>query len=150
MGKKIKNEERKIHMKIKVLYIMPNKEVQKIKIPRNMKFIKALIGNELLRIKINENTMIIADKNADITEFNRIFKDSIIRGTFIVVSIKNKRRVTMTKREIRRYANMFKLKKHKRKIELYKEEYLEKYYLNETQMREKAIKENKGITSKVA
>ena len=137
-------------MKIKVLYIMPNKEVQKIKIPRNMKFIKALIGNELLRIKINENTMIIADKNADITEFNRIFKDSIIRGTFIVVSIKNKRRVTMTKREIRRYANMFKLKKQKRKIELYKEEYLEKYYLNETQMREKAIKENKGITSKVA
>ena len=132
-------------MKIKVLLVMPNREVQTVKIPRNIKFIKALIGNELLRIRINQNIMIIASKNTNATEANRLFKSNIICGTFIVVSIKNKRRVTMTKREIRRYANMFKLKKHKRKIELYKEEYLEKYYLNETQMREKAKKENKEI-----
>ena len=47
----------------------------------------------------------IANKNANVTEANRLFKSNIICGTFIVVSIKNKRRVTMSKREIRKYTN---------------------------------------------
>ena len=137
-------------MKIKVLLIMPNRVVQTVKIPRNIKFIKALIGNELLRIKINQNTIMIANKNANVTEANRLFKSNIICGTFIVVSIKNKRRVTMSKREIRKYTNMFKLKRHQKKINQYKEHYLEEYYSNQKEMKQKSAEENKGITSKIA
>lgn len=137
-------------MKIKVLLIMPNRVVQTVKIPRNIKFIKALIGNELLRIKINQNTIMIANKNANVTEANRLFKSNIICGTFIVVSIKNKRRVTMSKREIRKYTNMFKLKRHQKKINQYKEQYLEEYYSNQKEMKQKSAEENKGITSKIA
>ena len=33
-------------MKIKSLLIMPGKEVQKVKIPANIKFIKSLCGND--------------------------------------------------------------------------------------------------------
>lgn len=137
-------------MKIKVLLIMPNREVQTVKIPRNLKFIKALIGNELLKIRVNQNTIIIANKNANVTEANRLFKSNIICGTFIVVSIKNKRRITMTRREIRKYTNMFKLKRHQKKINQYKEQYLEEYYLNQKEMKQKSAEENKGITSKIA
>lgn len=137
-------------MKIKVLLVMPDREVQIVKIPRNTKFIKALIGEELLKIKLNQDTIIIANKNADITQFNRIVGTNIILGTFIVVSIKNRHRVTMTKRNLRKYTNMFKLKKHQKKISQYKDEYLEEYYSNQKEMKQKNAEENKGITSKIA
>lgn len=137
-------------MKIKVLLIMPNREVQTVKIPRNIKFIKALIGSQLFKIRINKNTIIIANKNADITEANRLFKSNIVCGTFIVVSIKNKRRVTMTKRNIRKYSNMFKLKRHQKSINQYRNQYLEEYYSNQKEMKQKCAEENKEIISKIA
>lgn len=132
-------------MKIKVLLVMPEREVQKVKIPRSTKFIKALIGNELLKIRLDEKTVLIANKNANLTEFNRIVGGNVILGTFIVVSTKNRRRVSMTKKEIRKYTNMFKLKKHKRKIDIYKNEYLEKYYTNQRKLKQKNAEVNKRI-----
>ena len=130
-------------MKIKVLLVMQDREVQTVKIPRNTKFIKALIGNELLKIRLDKDIMLIANKNADVTEFNRIVGGNIILGTFIVVATKNKRRVSMTKRELRKYTNMFKLRKHKRKIDMYKDEYLEEYYSNQRNMKQKNAETNK-------
>ena len=42
-------------MKIKGLLVMPGMEVQKVKIPASIKFIKSLIGNELVKIKATES-----------------------------------------------------------------------------------------------
>ena len=39
-------------MKIKSLLIMPGKEVQKVKIPANIKFIKSLLGDDLQKRKL--------------------------------------------------------------------------------------------------
>ena len=44
-------------MKINCLLVMPGKEVQKAKIPANLKFIKAFIGENLLKIKVNERVI---------------------------------------------------------------------------------------------
>ena len=130
-------------MKIKVLLVMPGKEVQIIKIPASMKFIKSFIGKELYRIKLNENNVLIANYNANINEFNRIVKGNIILGTFIIVSIKNKFRVSMKKKDIRKFTNMFKLKKHQKKVEIFKEEYLEEYYSNQKIMKQKNAEKNR-------
>ena len=116
---------------------MPEKEAQTLKIPRSSKFIKALIGNELYKIKLDENIMIIANRNANVTEFNRIVGENIVLGTFIVVATKNRHRVSLTKKEIRKYTNMFKLRKHKKKIDFYKNEYLEEYYSNQKNIKQK-------------
>ena len=77
-------------MKIKSLLVMPGKEVQIVKIPASIKYIKAFIGEELYKVKLNENTLLIANKNAKIDEFNRILGTNILLGTFLIVSIKNK------------------------------------------------------------
>lgn len=130
-------------MKIKVLLVMPGKEVQTVRIPGNIKFIKSFIGEKLFRIKLNENTMLIANKNANHDEFNRILGGNILLGTFLIVSIKNNRRVSMKKKDIRKYTNMFKLRKHQRKINIYKDEYLEEFYSNQRKMRQKNAKRNK-------
>jgi len=51
-------------MKIKVLLFMPGREAQLIKIPANTKFLKAFIGEELYRIRLDKNTILYANKNA--------------------------------------------------------------------------------------
>ena len=85
-------------MKVKCLLVMPGKEVQQAKIPANIKFIKALLGKELQMIKINESNTIYLSKNVDYTEQNRIFSGYILIGTFLVVSVKNNKIVSMKKR----------------------------------------------------
>ena len=94
-------------MKVKCLLVMPGKEVQQAKIPANIKFIKALLGKELQMIKINESNTIYLSKNVDYTEQNRIFSGYILIGTFLVVSEKNNKIVSMKKKDIRKYTNMF-------------------------------------------
>ena len=130
-------------MKIKVLLVMPGKEVQVVKIPASIKYIKAFIGEELYKVKLNENTLLIANENATIDEFNRILGGDILLGTFFIISIKNNRRVSMKKKDIRKFTNMFKLRKHQKKIESYKEEYLEEYYSNQMIMKQKNTERNK-------
>ena len=49
-------------MKVKVLLVMPGKEVQIMKIPASFKFIKSFIGEELYEVKLDKNIMILANK----------------------------------------------------------------------------------------
>ena len=78
-------------MKIKCLLIKSGEKVKVQKIPGNIKFIKSLIGNRLIRIKLEENAIILANKDASKIDFNRILGDKIITGTFLVVGIKDSR-----------------------------------------------------------
>ena len=114
---------------------MPGKEVQIIKTPGDVRNIKSIVGKKLCRIDLNENTIIIADKNANVEEFNRFLGDQVIYGTFLIVSYKNNKVASMKKRDIRRFRNRFRLKKHQKKIEHYKQEYLEEYYYNQRVMK---------------
>lgn len=135
-------------MKIKSLLVMPEKQVQLVRIPANLKFIKSLIGTKLIKIKLDDDTVILANKNAPREEYNRIVGKQIVRGTFLVVSIKNGRRSSLKKKQIRRYTNRFNLAKHQKKIALYKEMFIKQYYENIEEMKlEKNIKET---TLKVA
>ena len=126
-------------MKIKVLLVIPGKEVQVIKISPNIKHIKAFLGEDLYKVKLNEDNLLIASKNARHDDFNRIYGGNILLGTFLIVSIKKNHRTSMKKRDIRRFTKMFRLNRHQRKIDIYREEYLEKYYLK--------ISENKKINA---
>ena len=126
-------------MKIKVLLVIPGKEVQVIKISPNIKHIKAFLGEDLYKVKLNEDNLLIASKNARHDDFNRIYGGNILLGTFLIVSIKKNHRTSMKKRDIRRFTKMFRLDRHQRKIDIYTEEYLEKYYLK--------ISENKKINA---
>lgn len=130
-------------MKIKCLLVMPGKEVQKIKIPGNIKFIKSFLGRNLQKISLDKNNVIYISQNADYTEYNRLFRDGILIGSFLVVSTKNGRKVSMKKRDLRKYTNMFKLAKHEKKIERFKDEFLEEFYSNQRKIKEKNRQHNR-------
>lgn len=137
-------------MKIKVLLVMPGKEVQTVRIPASLKYIKSFIGENLFKIKLDSHNMLIADKDANFADFNRLLGGNVILGSFFIVSIKNNRRVSMKKKDIRKYTNMFKLKKHQKKIDIYKDEYLEEFYSNQRKMKQKNAKRNKEEIFKIA
>ena len=138
-------------MKIKVLLVIPGREPQPVRIPASIKYIKSFIGENLFRIELDKNTMLIANKNAKFDDFNRILKGNIILGTFLIVSKKNGHKVSMKKKDIRRYTNIFKLRKHQRKIDIYKDEYLEEYYSNQRKIKQKnAIRNKEKIFKLVA
>lgn len=130
-------------MRMKSLLVMPGKEVQIVKIHASIKYIKSFIGEELYKVKLNENTLLIANKNAPVDEFNRILGENILLGTFLIVSVKSNHIVPMKKKAIRKFTNMFRLKKHKKKVERYKEEYLEEYYSKQKEMKQKNAERNK-------
>ena len=129
---------------------MPGKEVQTVRIPASIKYIKSFIGENLFRIKLDSNNILIADKDANFVDFNRLLGGNVILGSFFIVSIKNNRRVSMKKKDIRKYTNMFKLKKHQKKIDIYKDEYLEEFYSNQRKMKQKNAKRNKEEIFKIA
>lgn len=136
--------------KIKALLVMPGLEVQKIKIPANMKFIKAYLGGALYKYKIDDNTIIIGNRDCSQNDFNRFINGNIVIGPFIVVSIKKNRRVSMRKKDIKKYTNYFKLSKHQKKVNALKEEYLEEHYYNQHLNRIKNIKHNRKVIFKKA
>ena len=129
---------------------MPGKEVQTVRIPASIKYIKSFIGENLFRIKLDSNNILIADKDANFVDFNRLLGGNVILGSFFIVSIKNNRRVSMKKKDIRKYTNMFKLKKHQKKIDIYKDEYLEEFYSNQRKMKQKNAKRNKEEIFQIA
>ena len=84
-------------MKIKVLLVAPGMEVQKVRIPASTKFIKSFIGNDLIKLNITESVAIFANKNPNIEEFNRFYKDNIMMGSFFVVGLKKQKLASLKK-----------------------------------------------------
>lgn len=117
-----------MNRKIKALLVMPGKEAQLVKIPANIKFIKSFIGENLQKVKLNNDVILIANRDSKFEDANRLLGDSLILGTFLIVNFKNNHRVNLSNRQIRKYTNTFLLRKHTRKIELLKNEYFKKYY----------------------
>lgn len=117
-----------MNRKIKALLIMPNKEAHIVKIPANIKFIKSLISTDLQKINLTKDVYIIANPNSKLDDANRFLGNSVILGAFLIVNSKNGRRVSLNQQQIRKYANLFKLKKHEKRINYIKQEYLKKYY----------------------
>jgi hypothetical protein len=130
-------------MKIKVLLVMPSKEVQSVKIPSSNKFIKSFIGKNLYKINLDETVMLIASHDAQIEEFNRIYNGNIIFGSFLIVNTKNNHNISLKKKQIRKFTNMFKLNRHKGKIEKYKETFLEEFYFNQKINKQKNAENNR-------
>lgn len=137
------NERKEIHMKIKVLLVIPGMEAKIVKIPANDKFIKSFIGEKLLKIQLDENNILICNQNARVDELNRFLKGNIILGKFIIISTKKNRKISMKRKDIRKYKNMFKLRKHEKKINYFREEYLEEHYSKQREMKLKNRERNK-------
>ncbi len=117
-------------MKIKCLLIKSDEKVKVQRIPANIKFIKSIIGERLIKIQLDKDTILLANKDVRKIDFNRIYKNEVINGTFLIVGVKDDKRVSLKKRQIRKYSNFFKLSKHQKRINEYKDELINQYYFD--------------------
>lgn len=118
-----------MNRKIKALLVMPNREVQIVKCPANQKFISHLVGPSLQKIKLTKNIFILASGDAKVEELNRILcPNNFIAGDFLIVKYKKGAVVSLSKDEIHKYFNKFKLYKHEEQINNFREIYLRNYY----------------------
>lgn len=135
-------------MKIKGLLVIPGMETKVVKIPANIKYLKSFIGDNLFKLPLDESNILIGNQNARVDELNRFYKGNIILGKFIIVSTKKNRNVSMKKKDIRKYRNAFKLKKHQKKIDMFREEFLEEHYSKQREMKLKNREINKNTLFK--
>lgn len=97
---------------IKILVIEPKKEpVVKI-IADEEKDILKIIGQEIGYIELEENVDLIYNDNAKIDnlDFNRVIKDDIICGTFVIAGNKNDDWCSLEDSKIQKYKKIFALK----------------------------------------
>lgn len=107
--------------KIKVLLVEPNEEPKQVEIENTEDTIEKVVGGKLEYIKLESNIMLICNKNAkkQDLEFNRVIKNDVIAGTFIVTGY-NKGAITSLK-DIDKEMRYFKLKNDEGMIKFFRD-----------------------------
>jgi len=108
-------------MNIKVILVEPDKEPIVIEIKHSLNTLQSIVGGYIDMVEIDENIDIILNDEGKILglPLNRfIFKDSdIVAGTFLIVGNTGGKTVPLNEAQIKKYIDIFKLEKHKYKIE---------------------------------
>lgn len=111
--------------KNKILVVEPNKEPYIKTVQDIDKELINIIGDNLKYIKFKNNTNLVFDDEGKINdlEFNRIIKNDVICGTFIIVGEDRKKDewVSLTSKQIRYYKKRFQLRYDKELIQFMKE-----------------------------
>lgn len=104
---------------IRVIIVEPNKEPYTVKIKNTLEEKQNIVGGLLYFYDIENNVDLIwNEESKDLNlDFNRIVKDDIICGTFIVLGQKNCRSVSLTRKQIQKYKKELALKNHKLAID---------------------------------
>lgn len=129
-------------MRVKILYIQSGKEVQTLRVSTNKNFKKNLLGDNILKIHLENDIYLYINANYKVYEFNRFYQGKILFGDFIIISLRNNKAKSMSKNMIEKYINYFRLSKHYKKIDKLKENFLEEYYYYLRKNKEENSKRN--------
>ncbi len=101
--------------KIRVIIVEPNKEPYTAKIKNTLEEKQKMVGGLLYFYDIEHNVDLIwNEESKDLNlDFNRIIKDDIVCGTFIIAGQKNGYSISLSRKQIQKYKKEFALKKHK-------------------------------------
>lgn len=108
--------------KIRVIIVEPNKEPYTAKIRNTLEEKQKIVGGLIEFVELEHDIDLICNEESKILnlDFNRIIKDDIICGTFIIVAQKNGYSISLSRKQIKKYKKEFSLKKHKLVIDFLK------------------------------
>ena len=108
--------------KIRVIIVKTNKEPYTVKIKNTLEEKQKIVGGLIEFVEIEHNVDLICNEESKILnlDFNRIIKNDIICGTFIIVGQKNGYSISLSRKQIQKYKKEFALKKHKLAIDFLK------------------------------
>ena len=105
--------------KIRILVIEPSKEPYQLKIEHTLENMQNVVGGLIEFIELEPSVDLICNEEGKIDglELNRIVGNDIIAGTFFIAGQHQGETISLSKKQIRKYKEIFKMNKDKAIIE---------------------------------
>lgn len=113
--------------KIKVLIVEPIRDPYIKEISNTLEEKQKIVGGLIQKTELENNVDLIYNEESKILnlEMNRIVKNDVVCGTFIIAGQKNGEYISLTEKQIQKYKRYFKLRNHTIPISLLKNKYKE-------------------------
>lgn len=110
--------------KIRILIVEPNKEPYKKKIPHTLEDMQRVVGGLIEFVELEYNVDLICNEEGKIYNLpmNRAIQNDIVAGTFFIAGQHNGETISLSKKQIKRYKNIFKLNRDKDLIDMLNKE----------------------------
>ena len=97
--------------KIRILVVEPNKEPYKKKIPHTLEDMQRVVGGLIEFVELEYNVDLICNEEGKIYNLpmNRAIQNDIVTGTFFIAGQHNGETISLSKKQIKRYKDIFKL-----------------------------------------
>lgn len=101
--------------KIRVLIVEPNKEPRQIKVEHTLENLQNIVDGLIEYVELDHNTDIICNEEGKIygLELNRRVGNDIIAGTMIIAGQHYGETISLSRKQIKQYKEMFRLANHK-------------------------------------
>ena len=102
--------------KIRVLIVEPNKESYQIKIEHTLKNLQRIVGGYIEILQLDHNVDLICNDEGKINRLplNRFVDYDIIAGTFIIAGHKDSETISLSRKQIKKYKEIFRLDTHQK------------------------------------
>lgn len=102
--------------KIRVLIVEPNKESYQIKIEHTLKNLQKIVGGYIEILQLDYNTDLVCNDEGKINRLplNRFIDYDIIAGTFIIAGHKDSETISLSRKQIKKYKEIFRLDTHQK------------------------------------
>lgn len=108
--------------KIRVIIVEPSTEPYTVKIKNTLEEKQTIVGGLIEFYELEHNVDLIYNEESKILnlDFNRIIKNDVVCGTFIIVGQKNGYSISLNRKQIQKYKKELALKNHKLAIDFLK------------------------------
>lgn len=105
--------------KIRVIIVEPSTEPYTVKIKNTLEEKQNIVGGLIEFYELEHNVDLIYNEESKILnlDFNRIIKNDVVCGIFIIVGQKNGYSISLSRKQVQKYKKEFALKKHKLAID---------------------------------
>ncbi len=102
--------------KIRILVVEPFKEPYQIRIEHTLKNLQKIVGGYIEILQLDYNTDLVCNDEGKINRLplNRFIDYDIIAGTFIIAGHKDSETISLSKKQIKKYKEVFRLDTHQK------------------------------------
>ena len=106
--------------KIRVLIVEPNREPYQARIEKGLEEKQKIVGGLIEFVELEHNVDLICNDEGKILNFemNRVIQNDVICGTFIIAGQHEGETISLSKKQLKKYKEEFRLCNDKRAIDL--------------------------------
>ena len=95
--------------KIRILVVEPSKEPRQIKVEHTLENLQKIVGGLIEYVELDYHTDCVCNEEGKLLslELNRKLGNDIIAGTFLIVGQHNGETISLSRKQIKKYKEMF-------------------------------------------